>query len=296
MGIGRKETVGLRFVHEFLGIGDLVTDDGRDWRDRLEYAFMDSPRLWWRGSDTALRDSEFRAGQSARAGVVKLLEVGAIGLGIWAVAKLLAPSDARADTPDTPDGYLSREFDSIFAEECPGIPIEYLRALAKKESDLNPEQSKGGAWGLLQVTNSVRTDYNKLYGTNYSSDERLDPRINARMACELIGRISRFLPRQDPAAFDHGEFDWVSRRDVKIVTLAWNAGWSTNGVSGMIRNLLNAGYSRSKINAELILDQAHKYPEITHHLREWKTRKPRIKSWLNAVANYYFHELRAPSV
>jgi len=302
MGTGRKKTMGLRSVHELLDVGVGDGPDGADWGRHLAHAPMVDSRGRRNLAGAALLDGEYGAiGRTGSAAVVnKLLIGGAIGLGVWAIAKILSPGDAEAAVPgvDTPDGYLLRDFDQVFVDECGryDIPVEYLRALAKKESDFNAGQSKGGAWGLLQVVNNVRTDYNKKFGTNYSSDERLDPSINARMACELLGRITQFLPRQDPGAFANGEFSWSSRRDVKLLTLAWNAGWSTKGVSGMIRHLLRDGYSRSQITTDAILDQAHKYSNITPFLRNWKTEKPKVKGWLNAIANYYFHELRGANV
>ena len=61
-------------------------------------------------------------------------------------------------------------FDKIFLAEGQGIPVPYLRALAKRESNNNPREQKGPAWGLLQVgvspkAGDVLKGYNKRYGT-----------------------------------------------------------------------------------------------------------------------------------
>ena len=63
---------------------------------------------------------------------------------------------------------LSRMFDPLFREHGHGLPITYLRALAKRESNMNPLEATGPAWGLLQVTEVVRNDFNARNRTRYA--------------------------------------------------------------------------------------------------------------------------------
>jgi len=46
------------------------------------------------------------------------------------------------------------------------------------ESNLNPRSNEGPAWGLLQVIEVVRTDYNERHGTSYRRADLLDPVVN----------------------------------------------------------------------------------------------------------------------
>src|SRR5687767_13188144 len=55
-------------------------------------------------------------------------------------------SPSQVDEPTTSSG-LSREFDPIFERYRGSIPIEYLRALAKRESGMRPGERSGPAWG-----------------------------------------------------------------------------------------------------------------------------------------------------
>src|SRR5688572_1417210 len=73
-----------------------------------------------------------------------------------------APAADAAKRPAHPGGGVSRKFDPLFKQHSRGLPVAYLRALAKRESDMNPRlaEPKSG-WGLLQVIEEVRRDYNK---------------------------------------------------------------------------------------------------------------------------------------
>ena len=63
---------------------------------------------------------------------------------------------------------VSRRFDPLFRKYGRGLPVAYLRSLAKRESNLNPNESDGPAWGLLQVVEVVRRDFNERHGTSYA--------------------------------------------------------------------------------------------------------------------------------
>lgn len=226
----------------------------------------------------------------------RLLLAGGIGLGFWLLGrskpahaiiptkKSGAASPPRADTP----------LDTIYREECSGIPVEYLQALAHQESRTNPKEMKDACWGLLQVCPTVLTSYNKRFGTSYQMGvEMLEARLNVRVACELIGRIPGFYVSQHPAAFPGG-FSWSNRRHVDLLTQGWNAGWSeSRGVSGAIGLLLDWGYSADQITAAAIAKASKdgRFPSnITKRLGERGT------TWLRKVSALYFQNLRSTGV
>jgi hypothetical protein len=69
---------------------------------------------------------------------------------------------------------------------------------------MNPLEASGPAWGLLQVTEVVRTDFNARHRTRYSREDLLEARINVTIATDLlrriisggVGRVARFLEGQ----------------------------------------------------------------------------------------------------
>ena len=172
-------------------------------------------------------------------------------------------------------------FDEIYRAECPGVPIEYLRALAKRESDTNAAERKGSAWGLLQVHTSLLADYNEVNGTTYTSEDRLDPRINVRIACWLLYRIRTLYGRWHPKTFPGGRFDWTNRAHVEIMTLAWNAGWSNSRGVGAVISWLET--RRRPVTLETIIEAAPGVPNVTELL----SRTNKIP-WVRSVADLYF--------
>lgn len=125
-----------------------------------------------------------------------------------------------------------RAFDRIFMEEGRGLPVPFLRALAKRESGNNPKQASGPAWGLLQVgiderAGNVLKSYNERFKTDYTRRDMLDPRINVRVASELLARIARMYKAEGM------EPNWENGNWVGLVTAGWNAGYSRKG--GMVR-------------------------------------------------------------
>ncbi len=127
---------------------------------------------------------------------------------------------------------MTRKFDRIFIEEGKGLPLPFLRALAYSESRNNPKQASGPAWGLLQVginenAGDVLKSYNKRHGTDYTRRDVLDPRINVRIAGELLRTIVRMFKAEGL------EPNWDNGNFIGLVTAAWNAGYSRKG--GMVR-------------------------------------------------------------
>lgn len=184
-----------------------------------------------------------------------------LGLGAGLLVLLLGTRKVSA-TKKYPDTY-----DYVFRAECPGIPVEYLRALARHESDMNPSEATGGAWGLLQVwwQGSVLDDYNEREGTSYTRDDLLDPSINARIACTTLHRIANYYGRAFPRVFPRPS--WRDRRFVEIVTLGWNAGWGEkSGVAYVIAVLEDEGHT-TDVDLDMIADAVFTLPQVTDKLR-----------------------------
>jgi len=134
-----------------------------------------------------------------------------------------------------------RGFDRIFLEEGRGIPLPFLRALAYRESRNNPKQATGPAWGLLQVgidkrAGNVLKSYNQRFGTDYTKQDMLNPRLNVIVASELLARIVKMFIAEGL------EPNWQNGNWIGLVTAAWNAGYSRKaGVVKVIRYLKKEG-------------------------------------------------------
>jgi len=194
-----------------------------------------------------------------------------IGAAALAGGTLLLVSSAEATTLDA--GY-----DGVYAAQCPRVPVEYLHALAAKESDTNPRETKGGAWGLLQVVESVRLDYNKKFGTSYTRQDLLVPAVNVKIACDLFETIARGL----------GGVDWSNITEVNVFTFAWNAGWSqSTGVTGVVRYLREQG---QPVTIDTVSKAAATLPWASKYL----TDSSKV-TWCKKVGALYLHELRQNS-
>jgi len=130
-----------------------------------------------------------------------------------------------------------RSYDALFAEYGNGIPVAYLRALAWRESSMNPRSNAGPAWGLLQVVEVVRKDYNQRHGTNYERRELLDPAVNIAIASDVLARIVDGYARFHPEAINL-QADWSNPLFVELLTFGWNAGFSERGGVGRVANHL----------------------------------------------------------
>ena len=136
---------------------------------------------------------------------------------------------------------LSRKYDSLFQQYGHGLPVNFLRALSKKESDLNPNETQGPAWGLMQVVEVVRDGYNKRYGTSYLRSDLLNPRINVNIASELLKRIGDNYHRFHPHT-PNMQRDFSNPEYVKLLLAGWNSGYSEAGGVGKVAKFLeNSG-------------------------------------------------------
>ena len=132
---------------------------------------------------------------------------------------------------------LSTQFDPIFRQHGDGIPVAFLRALAQRESGMNPRANAGqaAAQGLLQIVGVARDGYNQRHGTAYTRDDTLDPVVNVRIAVDLLKTIIRAYGKH-PSKVLHA--DWASPEFVKLLVAGWNAGYSEGGGVGKVASYL----------------------------------------------------------
>lgn len=173
--------------------------------------------------------------------------------------------------------YTTR-FDKIFKEYGRGIPVPYLRALCKNESDFNPNNQEGPAWGLMQVVEVVRESYNKRFKTSYVREDLLNPIINVKIASELIARIADTLPKNHPSVLTK---NWSDPNFVSIVTFGWNAGYS---------EAAGVGYVLGNMTERATLDRV--YRRALELPRAAKTLKMADKvTWCKKVTTNYFEQI-----
>jgi len=185
-------------------------------------------------------------------------------------------------------------FDKIFAEEGGGIPLAFLRALAFRESRNNPLDAKGPAWGLLQVgidkrAGNVLASYNERLGKTLTKSDMLDPRLNTRVASELLRRIIAMHKAEGLTP------DWTNGNWIGLITLGWNTGYSRK--AGSIRTLRYLKKHGIPITMQAMYENAAKAAPKTKSGRAFAKRmaqKSRQK-WHRAVVRSTFHEQGLPS-
>jgi len=167
-------------------------------------------------------------------------------------APVSSPTEVDAELGgEPPRGGLPRHFDPILDRYRGETPIEYLRALAMRESGMNPAQRSGPAWGLLQIIEVVRADYNKAHRTHYTRTQLLDPAVNVAIATWLLGVIVESY-RRNHTDVPNLRADWSNRRFVELLTFGWNAGWTEKGGVGAVARWLKRKGAR-----DLDLDLVH---------------------------------------
>lgn len=159
------------------------------------------------------------------------------------VRAVAPPAPRRPSAPRPPARVeriklASRSYDPLFAEYGRDLPVAYLRALAHHESGMNPRATDGPAWGLLQVVEVVRRDYNQRHGTRYERRDLLDPAVNVAITSDVLGRIIDGFARFHPEA-PNLQVDWTNPLFVELLTFGWNAGYSERGGVGRVASYLS---------------------------------------------------------
>lgn len=144
---------------------------------------------------------------------------------------------------------VSREFDPLFTKHGNQLPVPFLRALAKRESNLNPNDQGGSFWGILQVgfrgRNAVLKGFNRREKTSFVKEDLLNPDINTRIAADLLNRITnayRGLSKENPLMMQNMIPNFSNKEFVKLLLAGWNSGYSrAGGVQRVARFLAKRG-------------------------------------------------------
>jgi hypothetical protein len=192
------------------------------------------------------------------------------------------PPKPVAPPPKAAPG-ISREFDALFDRFGLGIPVPYLRALAKKESDMNPKEKTDPAWGLLQVIEAVRLGFNQREGAEYSREDLLNPEINVRIVASSLRRIIASYARNHPQVPNLAE-RWDNPRFVELVTFGWNAGFSEKAGVGKVVQLLEAAGIY-----DITIDTVHEWARGTFGASPHLLRKDKV-AWSKSVTALYYAE------
>ncbi len=198
------------------------------------------------------------------------------------VGPVTSPSQVE---PSATSSGLSREFDPFFERYRGSIPIEYLRALAKRESGMRPGERSGPAWGLMQIVEVVRSDFNEAHGTKYTRRDLLDPAVSVAMCCWVLRFIIESYGRNHPNV-PNLRADWGNPRFVELLTFGWNAGFSEKAGVGKV-----VGYLEGLGARDIDLDQVHDHARLAGASRHLSNdRKVR---WCKSVVELYQRE-RSP--
>jgi hypothetical protein len=177
---------------------------------------------------------------------------------------------------------LPRDFDPIFERYRGAIPIEYLRALAKRESGMNAAERSGPAWGLMQIVEVVRRDYNEAHGTQYTREQLLEPDVSVAMCCWLLRFIIESYARNHPG-IPNLRVNWDNPRFVELLTFGWNAGFSEKAGVGKV-----VGYLESLGARDVDLDQVHAHAKLARASRHLSNAKK--VAWCKSVVRLYEKE------
>lgn len=143
--------------------------------------------------------------------------------------------------------------ESIFEELADGLPPDFLRALAYRESGLNPTRvnPSSRATGLFQITAPVLKDFNRANATNYQLEALTEPVLATKVAVFHIHRIvALWKPVPALAA------DFSDRRFIELLVLGWNAGPSA--VLKVAKRLSEIGVPPERITAASVNEAAAK--------------------------------------
>lgn len=182
---------------------------------------------------------------------------------------------------------LTRQYDHLFRRYGGKIPVALLRALAKKESDLNPQSGGGSYWGLLQVGyKNVLPGYNKRHGTSYTPQDLFDPEINVKIASDTLNRIVVAMGKHPDRNM---RWDPTNPETVKLLLAGWNSGYSEAAGLGKVAKYLEQ--RGIPVTHENVFTHAKAAGATKYLQREQYDQKRR---WQASVADLYFQQPDAP--
>ena len=195
------------------------------------------------------------------------------------------PPKRNARRPNAAGGVAPRTFDQIFAAYGHGVPVPYLRALALRESGMNARLADGPAWGLLQVIEVVRQDYNQKSGATYTRQDLLNPIVNVSIASAALATIIESYARNHPHVINL-QANWQNPKFVELLTFGWNAGWSERGGVGRVATFLEQR-GVFDLTIDLVHEAAKDAGASPHLSSDAKV------SWCKSVVAQYLRELEA---
>jgi hypothetical protein len=174
-----------------------------------------------------------------------------------------------------------RTYDDVFAGSGRGIPVPYLRALALHESDMRPRLADGPAWGLMQVIEVVREDFNRRERKNFTRSDLLDPAVNVTIAASSLALVAKSYAANHSSA--NLQTNWRNPQFVALLTFGWNAGWSERGGVGRVVSFLEQRGMDVTINS--VFDAAKASGASPHLSNSMKL------AFAKQVTRQYFAEL-----
>lgn len=171
---------------------------------------------------------------------------------------------------------LPDTYDSLFRRHGGKVPVAFARALVSRESNFNPRQATGPAWGLMQIVEPVRSEYRNIAPTRA---HLLDAETNIRIGLGLLNRIvTAYAKHPDP----NMKTNWSNPEFVKLVLAGWNSGYSEGGGVGKVaRYLESRGIPVTHNNVFAFASAAGATSQLQ------KTAK---RDWQAGVANLYFQQ------
>jgi len=200
----------------------------------------------------------------------------------------------RLEEPKEDETEEVGKFDKIFAEEGKGLPLAFLRALAWRESKNNPLEASGPAWGLLQVgidrrAGNVLKSYNERHNLSLKKQDMLDPRLNTRVASELLRKIVALHKKEGLTE------DWTNGNWTGLIAIGWNTGYSYK--AGSLRTLRYLKKHGIPITMQAMYANAAKAAPKTDSGRRFVKRmaQKRRQKWHRGVVRSTFKEQGLPS-
>lgn len=150
---------------------------------------------------------------------------------------------------------------------------------------MDPNDTRGPAWGLMQVVEVVRNSWNKRKPSQaISRSELLNPAINVKVATDLLNRISKaYAKHPDP----NMKPNWSNPEFVKLLVAGWNSGYSEGGGVGKV-----ASYLESR-GIPVTHDNVFKYAAAAGATKHLQTSGR--QNWQRSVADLYFRQPDAPA-
>ncbi len=183
---------------------------------------------------------------------------------------------------------ITRQFDPLFRKYGPprGIPVAYLRALAKRESNMNPADDSGPAAGLMQVVKVARDSYNRHQGTSYSRSDTLDPEVSVQIATFQIKRVMDSYRKNHPGVRNL-QPNYANPEFTKLVTAGWNSGHSEAGGVGRVASYLEGR------SIPVTHDSVFRFANAAGATQHLQTAQR--QNWQRSVADLFYAQPDAPT-